>query len=143
MYFVIGCYDNIGSNILLLLRFAANFNFAHLLLFDAFIDLGRRLLVGSEQADDAGPLRVQNIPVVISDHLIQFQDPAIGRGQDAIEKDPTLKWRNQRSRAASDSRSSLRYTLVAIVDLGGDFLLQLLELVTGQRARQELGPPLH
>lgn len=143
MYYIIGCYDNFGSNILLLLHFAANFNFAHLLLFDAFIDLGRRLLVGSEQADDAGPLRVQNIPVVISDHLIQLQDPAIGRGQDAIEIKSHHKVEESASPSSEDSRSSLRYTLVAVVDLGGDFLLQLLELVTGQRARQELGPPLH
>lgn len=33
--------------------------------------------------------------------------------------------------------------LVAIVNLRGDFLLELLEFVTRQSARQELGTPLH
>lgn len=90
-----GVYYIIGFKIPLPLLFADNFNSAHLLLFDAFIDLGRRLLVGSEQADDAGPLRVQNIPVVISDHLVQLQDPVIGRGQDDDDcGNESVKWRN-------------------------------------------------
>lgn len=33
--------------------------------------------------------------------------------------------------------------LVAIVNLGGDFLLELFEFITRQSARQELGTPLH
>lgn len=37
----------------------------------------------------------------------------------------------------------LAHILVAIVNLGGDFLLELLEFITGQRSRQELGTPLH
>lgn len=85
MYYIIGCLGHIGSNIPLVLLFTAKFNLSHLLLFDALIDLGRRLLVGSKQADDAGPLRVQNIPVLISHHLIQLQDPAMGRGRDKTE----------------------------------------------------------
>lgn len=105
--------------------------------------------MGSEQADDAGPLRVQNIPVVVSDHLVQLQDPAVGRGRGEIERSELMKQvmeRNQDgrgglSRATEESRSG--HTLVAVVDLGGDFLLQLLELVAGQRARQELRTPLH
>lgn len=37
----------------------------------------------------------------------------------------------------------LAHELVAIVNLGGDFLLELLEFIAGQRSRQELGTPLH
>lgn len=47
--------------------------------------------MGSEQADDAGPLRVQNIPVVVSDHLVQLQDPALGRGRGEIERSEQMK----------------------------------------------------
>lgn len=49
--------------------------FAYLLLFDAFIDLGGGLLVRPEQADDTGPLWLQDVSIFIPDHLVQLQDP--------------------------------------------------------------------
>lgn len=57
---------------------------AYLLLFDAFIDLGCGFLVGPEQTDYTCPLRVQNIPILIPNHLVQLQDPVVGsrRGED-------------------------------------------------------------
>lgn len=33
--------------------------------------------------------------------------------------------------------------LVAIINLGSNFLLELLKFITGQSPRQELGTPLH
>ena len=47
----------------------------HLLLLDALVDLGGGLLVGPEQADDAGPLGVQDAPAAVPHHQVQLQDP--------------------------------------------------------------------
>lgn len=47
----------------------------NLFLFNSLCDLGRGVLVCSEETDDAGSLGVQNIPISISDHHIQLQDP--------------------------------------------------------------------
>lgn len=61
--------------------------FAYLLLFDAFIDLGSRLLMGPKQTDDTRPLRVQNVPILIPNNLVQLQDPVLGEVRIvAIEK---------------------------------------------------------
>lgn len=57
---------------------------AYLLLFNTFTDLGRGFFVGPKQTDHTGPLRVQNIPILIPNHLVQLQDPVMGnvRGED-------------------------------------------------------------
>lgn len=57
---------------------------AYLLLFNTFIDLGRGFFVGPKQTDHTGTLRVQNIPILIPNHLVQLQDPVMGnmRGED-------------------------------------------------------------
>lgn len=43
-----------------------------LFLFDAFRYLAAGVLVGPEQADDAGFIGVQDVPVCIPDHKIQL-----------------------------------------------------------------------
>lgn len=50
----------------------------YLLLFDALIDLGCCLLVGSKQTDDTSPFWVQDVPILVPNHLVQFQDPVGG-----------------------------------------------------------------
>ena len=57
------------------------FSSPYSLLFDALIDLGCCLLVGSKQTDDTGPFWVQDVPVLIPNHLVQLQDP-VGRRQE-------------------------------------------------------------
>lgn len=49
----------------------------YLLLFDAVIDLCRSLLMGPKQTDDTGPLWLQDVPILIADNLVQFQDPGV------------------------------------------------------------------
>lgn len=52
---------------------------AHLLLLDAFVDFDCGLLVGPKQTDYTRPLRVQNITILIPNHLVELQDPVMGR----------------------------------------------------------------
>lgn len=49
----------------------------YLLLLDAFIDLGRGLLVGLKQTDDTGLLRVQDVSIFVSNNQVQPQDPGV------------------------------------------------------------------
>ena len=53
--------------------------FPYLLFFNAFIDLGCGLLVGPKQTDDTSPFRVQDVPILIPNHLVQLQDSVQGR----------------------------------------------------------------
>lgn len=57
----------------------------YLLLFDAFIDLGCGLLVGPKKTDDVSSLRVQDVPVIISNNLVQFEDPGVGSNRGKID----------------------------------------------------------
>lgn len=61
--------------------FHISYPFPYLLLFDAFIDLGCGLLVGPKQTDDTSPLWVQDVPILIPNHLVKLQDPVVGSGR--------------------------------------------------------------
>lgn len=50
----------------------------HLFLLDPFIDLHCGLLMGPKETDYTRPLRVQNITILIPNHLVQLQDPRMG-----------------------------------------------------------------
>lgn len=47
----------------------------YLFLFNAFIDLSRGLLVRPEKTDDTRFLRVQDVPILISNNKVQLQEP--------------------------------------------------------------------
>lgn len=47
----------------------------YLFLFNTFIDLSRGLLVRPEKTDDACFLRIQDVPILISNNKVQLQDP--------------------------------------------------------------------
>lgn len=49
-----------------------DFPSSYLLLFDAFTYLHCSIFMGSEQADDIGLFWVQNVTILIADHLIQL-----------------------------------------------------------------------
>lgn len=51
--------------------------FSHLFLFDAFIDFGCGVLMGPEQTDNTGPLRFQDVTILVSNHLVQLEDPVV------------------------------------------------------------------
>lgn len=53
----------------------------YLLFFDAFIDFGCGLLVRSEEADDISLLRVQDVPVLVSNNQVQLKDPSLKKGR--------------------------------------------------------------
>lgn len=66
---------------------------AHLLLLDAFIDFDCGLLMGPKQTDYTRPLRVQNITILIPNHLVQLQDPVMGRRiSDNLVNKGRTKW---------------------------------------------------
>lgn len=55
--------------------------FPYLLFFDTLVDLGCGFLVGPKQTDDTGPFWVQDVPILVSNYLVQLQNPAKGTGE--------------------------------------------------------------
>lgn len=70
--------------------------FSYLLLFDALVDLGCGLLVGPKQTDDTGPFRVQDVAILVADHLVQLQDPAERSGRLEVYGGQTRKIRRKK-----------------------------------------------